>query len=286
MFPKEAGRSWSALFGFSGLGLALGEGAVSEQVLEVQSLSLSFKGVRALNQVSFGVGAGDFFAVIGPNGAGKTSLLNVLSGLYRPQGGSVHFMGQDVSHISPQSRARLGLGRTFQNLELFRGMSVLDNVKLGADLALPGYPALRPRASTEWKIRSWAEEVLEYLHLSPYRSLPAGTLPYGLQKRVEVARALAGRPRLLLLDEPMAGLSLEEKQDLARFLLDAQREWGVTLLWVEHDLRAVLELSNKVLVISYGEVLYLGRPEGVRTDRRVAEAYLGVAREAGPGDKV
>ncbi len=246
-------------------------------VLEVKDLHLSFKGVKALSGVSFSVEEGAFFAVIGPNGAGKTSLLNILSGVYSPSRGEVLFQGRPLRGLSPQARARLGLGRTFQGLELFRGMSVLDNVKLGAELALPPYPPLFPRAQVEWRLRAWAEEVLDYLHLSPYRHIPAGMLPYGLQKRVEIARALAGRPRLLLLDEPMAGLSLEEKQDLARFLLDAREEWGITLLWVEHDLRAVLELSDQVLVLSYGEVLYLGEPEGVKKSAKVAEAYLGGA---------
>lgn len=244
-------------------------------LLQAQDLHLSFRGVKALVGVSFTVSQGDLFAVIGPNGAGKTSLLNVLSGLYKPQQGQVVFMGQDLAGKSPQTRVRAGLGRTFQNLELFRGMTVLDNVKLGAELAVGGYTDLTPVAKTEWQIRRWAEEVLDYLHLSPYRHAPAGALPYGLQKRVEVARALAGKPKLLLLDEPMAGLSLEEKQDLARFLIDAKREWGVTLVLVEHDLKAVLELSSGVLVMSYGEVLYHGAPSGVRENQRVAEAYLG-----------
>ncbi|MGK0619979.1 ABC transporter ATP-binding protein [Meiothermus cerbereus] len=248
---------------------------MSKVLLEAQDLHLAFRGVKALVGVSFSVSEGDFFAVIGPNGAGKTSLLNVLSGLYRPQQGKVFFLGEDLAGQSPQVRVRKGLGRTFQNLELFRGMTVLDNVKLGAELAVGGYTDLMPKAQLEWKIRRHAEEVLDYLHLSPFRHVPAGALPYGLQKRVEVARALAGRPRLLLLDEPMAGLSLEEKQDLARFLLDARREWGVTLVLVEHDLKAVLELSTGVLVMSYGEVLYQGAPAGVREDPRVAEAYLG-----------
>ncbi len=248
---------------------------MSKVLLEAHDLHLSFRGVKALVGVSFSVSEGDLFAVIGPNGAGKTSLLNVLSGLYKPQQGRVVFLGEDLAGQSPQQRVRKGLGRTFQNLELFRGMTVLDNVKLGAELAVGGYTDLMPKAQIEWKIRHHAEEVLDYLHLSPYRHVPAGALPYGLQKRVEVARALAGRPRLLLLDEPMAGLSLEEKQDLARFLLDARREWGVTLVLVEHDLRAVLELSTGVLVMSYGEVLYQGAPAGVRENPRVAEAYLG-----------
>ncbi|GEM84141.1 ABC transporter ATP-binding protein [Meiothermus hypogaeus] len=248
---------------------------MSKVLLEAQDLHLSFRGVKALVGVSFSVSEGDLFAVIGPNGAGKTSLLNVLSGLYRPQQGRVVFLGEDLAGQSPQARVRKGLGRTFQNLELFRGMTVLDNVKLGAELAVGGYTDLAPKARLEWKIRRHAEEVLDYLHLSPYRHAPAGALPYGLQKRVEVARALAGRPKLLLLDEPMAGLSLEEKQDLARFLLDARREWGVTLVLVEHDLKAVLELSTGVLVMSYGEVLYQGAPAGVRENPRVAEAYLG-----------
>ncbi|AWR87231.1 ABC transporter ATP-binding protein [Meiothermus taiwanensis] len=248
---------------------------MSKTLLEAHDLHLSFRGVKALVGVSFSVSEGDLFAVIGPNGAGKTSLLNVLSGLYRPQQGRVVFLGEDLAGQSPQQRVRKGLGRTFQNLELFRGMTVLDNVKLGAELAVGGYTDLVPKAQIEWKIRHHAEEVLDYLHLSPYRHVPAGALPYGLQKRVEVARALAGRPKLLLLDEPMAGLSLEEKQDLARFLLDARREWGVTLVLVEHDLRAVLELSTGVLVMSYGEVLYQGAPAGVRENPRVAEAYLG-----------
>ncbi len=244
-------------------------------LLEAHDLHLSFRGVKALVGVSFSVSEGDLFAVIGPNGAGKTSLLNVLSGLYKPQQGRVVFLGEDLAGQSPQVRVRKGLGRTFQNLELFRGMTVLDNVKLGAELAVGGYTDLMPKAQLEWKIRRHAEEVLDYLHLSPFRHVPAGALPYGLQKRVEVARALAGRPKLLLLDEPMAGLSLEEKQDLARFLLDARREWGVTLVLVEHDLKAVLELSTGVLVMSYGEVLYQGAPAGVRENPRVAEAYLG-----------
>lgn len=248
---------------------------MSKLLLEAQDLHLSFRGVKALVGVSFSVSEGDLFAVIGPNGAGKTSLLNVLSGLYRPQQGRVVFLGEDLAGQSPQARVRKGLGRTFQNLELFRGMTVLDNVKLGAELVVGGYTDLAPKAPVEWKIRRHAEEVLDYLHLSPYRHAPAGALPYGLQKRVEVARALAGRPKLLLLDEPMAGLSLEEKQDLARFLLDARREWGVTLVLVEHDLKAVLELSTGVLVMSYGEVLYQGAPAGVRENPRVAEAYLG-----------
>lgn len=248
---------------------------MSKVLLEAQDLHLAFRGVKALVGVSFSVSEGDFFAVIGPNGAGKTSLLNVLSGLYRPQQGKVFFLGEDLAGQSPQVRVRKGLGRTFQNLELFRGMTVLDNVKLGAELAVGGYTDLMPKAQLEWKIRRHAEEVLDYLHLSPFRHVPAGALPYGLQKRVEVARALAGRPKLLLLDEPMAGLSLEEKQDLARFLLDARREWGVTLVLVEHDLKAVLELSTGVLVMSYGEVLYQGAPAGVRENPRVAEAYLG-----------
>lgn len=248
---------------------------MSRVLLEAQDLHLSFRGVKALVGVSFSVSEGDLFAVIGPNGAGKTSLLNVLSGLYKPQQGQVVFLGENLAGQSPQTRVRKGLGRTFQNLELFRGMTVLDNVKLGAELAVGGYTDLAPKARLEWNIRRHAEEVLDYLHLSPYRHAPAGALPYGLQKRVEVARALAGRPKLLLLDEPMAGLSLEEKQDLARFLLDARREWGVTLVLVEHDLKAVLELSTGVLVMSYGEVLYQGAPAGVRENPRVAEAYLG-----------
>ncbi|RIH84425.1 Lipopolysaccharide export system ATP-binding protein LptB [Meiothermus luteus] len=248
---------------------------MAKVLLEAQDLHLSFRGVKALVGISFSVSEGDLFAVIGPNGAGKTSLLNVLSGLYKPQQGRVSFLGEDLAPLSPQERVRRGLGRTFQNLELFRGMTVLDNVKLGAELAVGTYTDLLPKASVEWRIRRHAEEVLDYLHLSPYRHVPAGALPYGLQKRVEVARALAGRPKLLLLDEPMAGLSLEEKQDLARFLLDARREWGVTLVLVEHDLKAVLELSTGVMVMSYGEVLYQGEPAGVREDRRVAEAYLG-----------
>jgi len=245
-----------------------------EPLLSVEHVTLRFSGVLALADVSFQVPTGAFYAIIGPNGAGKTSLLNVLSGLYRPQQGHVRFDGRDLDGRSPQARTRLGLGRTFQNLEIFRGMTALENVKLGADLRF-GYPALLPRARREQAARAWAEEVMDYLHLAPYRNVPAGRLPYGLQKRVEVARALAGRPKLLLLDEPMAGLALEEKQDLARYLLDARREWGVTLVWVEHDLRAVMELSDGVLVLSYGEVLYEGEPAGARENPRVVEAYLG-----------
>ncbi|WP_456414289.1 ABC transporter ATP-binding protein, partial [Oceanithermus profundus] len=168
-----------------------------EPLLSVEHVTLRFKGVLALADVSFQVPAGAFYAIIGPNGAGKTSLLNVLSGLYRPQQGHVRFDGRDLDGHSPQARTRLGLGRTFQNLEIFRGMTALENVKLGADLRF-GYPALLPRARREQAARAWAEEVMDYLHLAPYRNVPAGMLPYGLQKRVEVARALAGRPKLLL----------------------------------------------------------------------------------------
>lgn len=244
-------------------------------ILKVQDLHLSFKGVKALSGVAFSVAEGEFFAVIGPNGAGKTTLLNVLSGVYDPDRGEVVFLGQSLKGKSPQERARMGLGRTFQGLEIFRGMSVLENVKLGAELALSTYPMALPRAEREWRLRAWAEEVLDYLHLSPFRHAPAGMLPYGLQKRVEVARALAGRPKLLLLDEPMAGMTLEEKEDMVRFILEI-RARGTTVVLIEHDLGVVMDISDRVYVLDFGQVIAEGRPEEVARNPRVQEAYMGV----------
>ncbi len=261
-----------------------GEGheAPPRPLLTVRGLTLRFRGLVALDEVGLEVRERQIHALIGPNGAGKTSLLNCIVGVYRPQSGSIRYRGRELTRMSPGQVARLGVARTFQNLELFRGLSVLDNVKLGADLRF-GYAApagmlgLRPARARELAIREQAERALDYLDLTPYRSVPAGSLPYGIQKRVELARALASRPELLLLDEPMAGLNVEEKEDLARYILDVRDELGATVLLVEHDLRVVMDLSDRITVLSYGRTIAEGTPADVATNAEVRRAYTGVS---------
>ncbi|MWR36386.1 ATP-binding cassette domain-containing protein, partial [Helicobacter pylori] len=221
--------------------------------LLVDKVSLAFGGLRALSEVSLEVVQGELVSIIGPNGAGKTSLLNCISGFYHPSSGRISFEGHDLTRASPHQVTQYGIARAFQNIELFNGLTVLENLLLARhtfskynllEAVLVYGPAMRVGVAN----RRVVEEVIDFMDLEPYRKVLVGDLPYGVRKRVEVARALAGKPKVLLLDEPMAGLSLEEKQDLARFLLDARREWRVTLVLVEHDLKAVLELSTGVLV--------------------------------------
>lgn len=252
-----------------------------EPLLAAEDVTLRFRGLVALDRVSLQVRAHEIHALIGPNGAGKTSLLNCIVGVYRPQSGRIRFQGEELTRLRSGRIAALGIARTFQNLELFRGLSVLDNVKLGADLrfrhsplaGMLGLPGARAR---ELAIREQAEHALDYLDLTPYRSVPAGALPYGIQKRVELARALASRPQLLLLDEPMAGLNVEEKEDLARYILDLRDELGATVLLVEHDLRVVMSLSDRVTVLSYGRTIAEGAPAQVAANAHVKTAYTGV----------
>jgi branched-chain amino acid transport system ATP-binding protein len=249
--------------------------------LSIRGLSLAFGGLKALADVTFEVPAGSITAVIGPNGAGKTSLFNCISGFYRPDAGAILFEGQDIGRVHPAARAKLGLARTFQNIALFRGMTVLDNIKLGrhAHMRTSLLEALaywgRARRE-EIQVRAEIEErVIDFLEIDHIRGQPVASLPYGLRKRVELARALAMRPKLLMLDEPVAGMNREEREDIARFILEVKKEWGVTMLMVEHDMGLVMDLSDHVVVLNFGKVIARGRPAEVAVDAEVVRAYLG-----------
>jgi branched-chain amino acid transport system ATP-binding protein len=250
-------------------------------ILQAEGVHLSFGGIKALSGVSLTARAGEITAIIGPNGAGKTSLFNAISGFYRPQQGRILFEGRDVTRAGPAQRAALGLARTFQNVALFRGMSVLDNIKLGGHTRLAANPLsalwyLGPARREEMALRREIErEVIDFLEIDHVRHLPVAALPYGLQKRVELARALAMRPKVLMLDEPVAGMNREETEDMARFILDIQEERGITVLLIEHDMGLVMDISNQVVVLNFGQVLGGGTPAEVRHDPAVVRAYLG-----------
>lgn len=250
-------------------------------LLEVDGITLAFGGVKALNGVGFAVQPGTITAVIGPNGAGKTSLFNTISGFYRPNQGRILFQGRDISQVPAPQRAKLGLGRSFQNIALFRGMTVLDNIKLGrhAHLKTNVLDALfylgRARRE-EAALRADIEErIIDFLEIDHIRHAPVSALPYGLQKRVEMARALAMQPQILMLDEPVAGMNREETEDMARFILDVRAEWGVTVLMVEHDMGMVMDLSDHVVVLNFGQVIAQGTPAQVQANPEVIRAYLG-----------
>jgi branched-chain amino acid transport system ATP-binding protein len=254
-----------------------------DPILQVEDIHLAFGGVKALRGVSFEVRRGEIFSVIGPNGAGKTVGLNCVNGLYRPQQGRIRFEGKDLAGLKPYQRAALGISRTFQKIELFSGMTVLDNIRLGRHLhmrtgLLTGALYVGPAAREEIEHREFIErEIIDFLEMTHLRDRVVGMLAYGLQKRVELGRALALGPRLILLDEPMAGLNLEEVEDMARFIIDINEEerWRVTCLLVEHDMGVVMDISHRVAVLNFGEKIAEGSPEQVQADALVHQAYLG-----------
>ena len=253
-------------------------------LLRVEDLTVRFGALVALNAVSFDINRGDVVAIIGPNGAGKTTLLNVISGFYRPARGRLLFEGKDRTNLAPPDVAALGIARTFQNVALFKGMSVLDNIMTGRNLKMRGSFLLEalywgPAMRQELAHREAAERVIDFLEIQAIRKTPAARLPYGLQKRVELGRALAAEPTLLLLDEPMAGMNVEEKEDMCRFILDVNTEFGTTIALIEHDMGVVMDISDRVTVLDYGRKIAEGPPGQVRKDPVVLDAYLGVAHE-------
>jgi len=251
-------------------------------IIEVEGISMAFGGVKALTKISFDVRKHEVRAIIGPNGAGKSSMLNVINGVYRPQEGTLRFDGEVITGITPRRAAHLGISRTFQNIALFKGMTVLDNIMAGRNLRMHANfleVAFRlPRAlREETENREAVEEIIEFLEIEHIRKTPVGRLPYGLQKRVELGRAIAAEPKVLLLDEPMAGMNIEEKQDMCRFVLDVNDHYGTTIVLIEHDMGVVMDISDRVVVLDYGKKIGDGTPDEVRANQNVIDAYLGVA---------
>ena len=250
-------------------------------MLELQNISVHFGGIKALNNVSFKVEKESLFSIIGPNGAGKTSLLNVISGRYKPKNGDLLFKGKNITNLRPNTRPDLGIGRTFQNLALFDHMTVLENIYIGRHHLLRSnffsgaIYWLSGAKNEEVNNRKEAEKILDFLEISNIRKSTAGTLSYGLRKRVELARAIAIQPELILLDEPMAGMNQEEKEDMARFIIDLNREWKITVVMIEHDMGVVMDISKRIAVLDFGEKIAEGTPDEVIKNKRVQQAYLG-----------
>ncbi len=261
---------------------ATGGRRIGDVILDVQNISLSFGGVKALTNISFNVREHEIRSIIGPNGAGKSSMLNCINGVYHPQEGTITFRGQSFRDMKSRQVAEMGVARTFQNLALFKGMSVLDNIMSGRNLRIKSnlfMQALRvgPAEREEMRHREYVEHIIDFLEIQAFRKTPVGQLPYGLQKRVDLGRALAMEPQVLLLDEPMAGMNVEEKQDMCRFILDVNEEFGTTVVLIEHDMGVVMDISDRVVVLDYGKKIGDGAPDEVRNNEDVIRAYLGTS---------
>jgi branched-chain amino acid transport system ATP-binding protein len=258
--------------------------ATGDDLLVVDHIFLSFGGVKAISDISFDVKKGEIRAIIGPNGAGKTSMLNVINGFYHPQEGTITFRGQKRRRMRPHEAANQGIARTFQNIALFKGMSTLDNLMTGRITLMKRNMFWQavwrgPAEKEEIRHREAVEKIIDFLEIEHIRKTPVGRLPYGLQKRVELGRALAAEPALLLLDEPMAGMNLEEKEDMSRFIFDVNQQYGTTIALIEHDMGVVMDLSDRVVVLDYGRKIGDGTPEEVRNNQNVIDAYLGIPHE-------
>ncbi|CAJ0801881.1 Lipopolysaccharide export system ATP-binding protein LptB [Ralstonia mannitolilytica] len=280
--------AWQGVARQTGAGIGLAEGRAQaglgplqgEVLLDLQHISLSFGGVKALTDISFDIRAHEIRAIIGPNGAGKSSMLNVINGVYHPQQGRIVFRGEERRRMNPTAMARQGIARTFQNIALFKGMTVLDNIMTGRNTLFrsnlfANAVWLGPARREEMRHRRKVEEVIDFLEIQAIRKTPVGRLPYGLQKRVELGRALAAEPSMLLLDEPMAGMNVEEKQDMCRFILDVNRQFGTTIVLIEHDMGVVMDISDRVVVLDYGKKIGDGTPDEVKANPEVVRAYLG-----------
>ena len=255
---------------------------IGEVILDLKNISLSFGGVKALQDISFDVCEHEVRAIIGPNGAGKSSMLNVINGVYRPQEGEIILRGEHFHNMDSYQAAKAGLARTFQNIALFKGMSVLDNIMTGRNLKMKAnmlqqaiWLGAAQREELEHRLK--VEEIIDFLEIQHIRKTPVGRLPYGLQKRVDLARALAMEPQILLLDEPMAGMNVEEKQDMSRFILDVNDQFGTTVVLIEHDMGVVMDISDRVVVLDYGKKIGDGTPDEVRANPEVISAYLGAS---------